>query len=235
MKPLILGSCYVADFAMRDLCQTWIRLAQHLHPGVDVLVVDSASPIAAFDGWIGNDCFLFHRFDDNVGHLSRGGGDGWGRAFCFGIEYAVEHNYTHIAYMDCDIMSRHPVTPILKKMAHRGVTVACPLDFHYQFVENGIAFMETHYLQESGFIERYDWAHPPAAGAMAITETPEARFEQIVADDLFILPFRGCRNDFGQVTRSNIRDKFPFGCDYLTHCRDAGLYERFLEVNGIRL
>jgi len=52
---------------------------------------------------------------------------------------------------------------------------------------------------------------------------------------LFTLPLRGIRNDFDRITANNLAFSFPYGLDYLTHCKDFAIYERFLEMKGIAL
>src|SRR5712672_1907335 len=119
MKPLLFGTCYVADEAMRDLVIRWSILNRRLNPGLDILLVDSNSPFdprhflptkAPLHANV-----VVRRFVDNIGHLSRGGADGWGRAFCAGIEFAIQSGYSHIVYIDADMLFARPVMPILEK------------------------------------------------------------------------------------------------------------------------
>lgn len=233
MKPLLFGTCYVADEPMRDLVITWSRLNRKLNPGLDILLVDSASPFdpryflptkAPLQANV-----IVRRFDDNIGHLSRGGRDGWGRAFCFGIEFAIQWGYSHIAYIDADMLFARPVMPILQKMARVGVKIACPLDPTYGFVENGLVFAEVEYLRKIDFVGRYDW--PKSPQPESFDKLPERRFEKIVEDDLFLLPIRGLRDDYGHFAETT---NFSFGLDYLTHAKPAG-FDFFLKMHGIEL
>jgi hypothetical protein len=233
MKPLLFGTCYVADEVMRDLVITWSRLNRKLNPGLDIMLIDSASP---FDPrhFLPTKApqhanVIVKRFDDNIGHLSRGGGDGWGRAFSRGIELAIYLGYSHIAYIDADMLFARPVMPILQKMERVGVKIACPFDQHYGFVENGITFADVEYLRQIDFIKKYDWKHSPKPTTHEAL--PERRFAKIVEDELFTLPLVGMRNDFDLLTLENI----VIARDYITHCADPRLYDRFLELNGIRL
>jgi hypothetical protein len=236
MKPLLFGTCYVADEAMRDLVIRWSLLNRKLNPGLDIMLIDSASP---FDPRYflptkapQHANIIVKRFDDNIGHLSRGGGDGWGRAFCRGIELAAYLGYSHIAYIDADMLFARPVMPILQKMERVGVKVACPMDCMYGFVENGIVFADLDYLRDVEFIRKYNWgASPPAA---SFDTLPERRFEKIVEDDLFTLPLRGLRNDQGDFTVANFQQHNVIP-DYITHCADQRVYDAFLTEHGIKL
>ena len=237
IRPLIFGTCYVDTVEKRHVVTLWARLVTHLNPTVPVLLVDSASPfdpgrfLTEIPEIAARTDFSIHRFDDNIGHLSKGGRDGWGRAFCHGLD-AARGIATHVAYIDADMLLARPVMPILKKMARTGVKIACPLDLAYLFVENGIVFAEVDYLRESEFILKYDWRNSPVPESA--DSFPERRFEKIVEHDLFLLPLRGVRNDFDRVNVENVMS-WPYGLDFITHCKDARVYDRFLEVNGISL
>lgn len=234
MRPLLFGTCYVADEAMRDLVITWSRLNRKLNPGLDILLVDSASPFdpryflptkAPLHANV-----IVRRFDDNIGHLSRGGRDGWGRAFCFGIEFAIQWGYSHIAYIDADMLFARPVMPVLQKMERVGVKIGCPFDSIYGFVENGIVFASVDYLASIDFIGRYDWPKSPKPDSF--DKLPERRFEKIVENDLFTLPLWGMRDD--QQRLSHDTDTLAH-LSYLTHCHDPRVYDRFLAAHGITL
>ncbi len=231
-RTLILSTCFVASPSMRDLIVMWAKLMDRLNPGMDILLIDSASPInpakflhvqgfrEAEDGaWPSK---MVWSFPDNVGHLSRGGKDGWGRAFCKGIELAVAHGgYDYVAYMDADILCRKPVSDVIEQMASHQIKITCPLDFTYQFAENGLCFLDLEWMLESKFCERYDWQNPVGL--------PEFRFEQLAGKEIWILPWRGLRNDHNRMTPQNLNGNL----DYITHCQDMKTYTRFLEINGL--
>jgi len=234
MKPLLFGTCYVADEAMRDLVIRWSILNRRLNPGLDILLVDSNSPFdprhflptkAPLHANV-----VVRRFVDNIGHLSRGGADGWGRAFCAGIEFAIQSGYSHIVYIDADMLFARPVMPILEKMERTGVEIACPFDGMYGFVENGIVFASVAYLASIDFIGRYDWPNSPKPETF--DALPERRFEKIVEAELFTLPLWGLRDDHSRIQfGSSDLDRLS----YLTHCRDARVYDAFLAAHGIEL
>ena len=258
MRTLILGTCYVSadkegaqNYSSR-IVELWAKLAIHLNPGVDILLVDSASPKSpgeflkplGFDYWLidgpgprpEQSPRMVVSFQDNLGHINTTGIDGWGRALSWGIECAIRRRYDYIAYMDADIICTFPVGPIIDKMARSGVKAACPMDPSYQFLENGLMFMEVNYLAESKFVERYDWVSRKFSADRM--EIPERVFEELMEDVIFTLPIRGLRNDRDAVTVNNLAGASPYaknGLDYITHCRDFELYNRLLEMNGIVL
>lgn len=243
-KTLILGTCYLSlgDEGAQNygakLVKLWVELATHLNPDTDILLVDSASPIPAHEaiGFPRTDLpnFKIHQLGSNVGHLNTTGKDGFGRAFSAGVDYAIEHEYDYLAYTDADIICTQPVGPIVDKMHRSGVKACCPMDTTYNFLENGLMYLDVAYLRDSNFVERYDWkSRGPTTDPSQI---PEKVFETLLADVLFTLPMRGLRNDFDRLTVNNFDHMWPYGGpDYLTHAKDYRLYELMLERAGIKL
>lgn len=235
-RTLIVSTCYIGAGAQGygiRLVELWAKLLRYLNPITDAIMIDSASPTDPTD-MLKKYNIKTRRFDDNIGHLNVSGKDGWGRAFCKGVEIAINLGYEHICYMDADIIFARAVAPIIDKLAKFGVKAACPMDITYNFIENGIMFLDVGYLKESKFIERYDWPSR-TIGTTDATNIPEVAFEKLLEDVLFTLPLRGIRNDFDRITANNLAFSFPYGLDFLTHCKDFAIYERFLEMKGIKL
>lgn len=228
---LIFATSYVGDFARRDLVKLWANVTTKLNPGVDILLIDSASPVdpRQFLGWedYPGDGRSVYRFPDNIGHLNITGNDGWGRAFCKGIEIAIDGGYDFIAHLDSDLIFCKPVTPIVDKLRRSSVKVAMPMGHPYMFTETAVLFASVSYLRDIKFIERYNWSKPKNG------KIPEVQCEEIFADELFCLPLRGMRNDANVITWQNFDRSFPYGLDFFTHSSDADLYERMLKKNGI--
>lgn len=224
MSTLIMGTAYVATAHRVREVTLWHRLVRKLNPDTDIVVVDAASPFNP-QNFLDAEKTRFIRLDKNVGHLSQGGMDGWGCAFTTGLAHAQGNGYEHIAYIDTDIMFAHPVADCLVKLQGTEVHALCPIDFTYQFLENGLMFMDA--IAARTLVEDYDWR------GSTLEELPERKVERILLGELLTLPLRGCRNDRGLVTAQNIRQVFPFGVDYLTHCADYGVYVEFLKVNKI--
>src|SRR5579872_7105927 len=113
-RTLIFGTSYIADQQAKWLLQQWAAVTRKLNPDADMLVIDSASPVQF--RLVDLDIRSLG-FTDNVGHLSRTGRDGWGRAFCFGLETALREKYDYAVHIECDLLFARPVAPIIKRMA----------------------------------------------------------------------------------------------------------------------
>lgn len=230
-RVLIYGSSWVNNFHVRDLCKLWAKVTRYLNPNERIVLLDSDSPIKPSEFMPTEFEIEHYQFGDNPGHLHRHGqGDGAGRALCKGIELAIDDNYDYVVYIEGDLIFAHPVMPIIKRMAKHGIRFAAVMDTTYFFLEGGLYFMDVAYLKATDFIGRYDWQDNSPERQ---TEEPEFRTEKIVKDELWLLPLRGLRNDYNQVTRSNLMSHRR-GLDYITHCRDFGLYAKFIEMNGIK-
>lgn len=221
-KTLIVGTSYIQGAASAETFRLWAELILRLNPGTDVLVVDSASPMELpyFPPPL-----KYLPFTDNIGHLSRGGQDGWGRAFSTAVTYAIDHDYVWLASVECDILFSRPVEEIFAKMSRANVKCCAPMAFPYQFTETGLSFWSVQYLKEIDLVGRYNWAKPPGNGLL-----PEQRIDTICEEDMFALPLRGFRNDV-RWTAEQMQQAFPNGVDWVTHA-DLPLLRRFLEMNG---
>jgi hypothetical protein len=228
MKTLIVGTSYVEDEARFELFKLWYRLVKHLNPTTDLMVVDTPG---LFDPrpWLPTEQEIF-RFDDNIGALSRGQRDGSGRGFCKGMEFAIERGYDYLVINEADFLFARPVDIYINRMHKAGVKVACTIATPYHFCEWGISFFDVKYLAETKFIERYGWEKTP------FYPLPEWRVENMTAEDLFLFPLRGIRNDQDQINVGNLANSFPYQPpDWITHCRDLAVYFQFLNINRISL
>lgn len=225
-KTLIYAGCCVQTIDQRDTVRLWARVVQHLNPGIDVVLFDTQS---VFDPAL----FLppgieIIRYPDNPGHLAQGGRDGAGRTFIDGILLGHQRGYDYVVHLESDMLLAKPVMPIVEKMHRVGVKAACPRLDRYQFLEWGITFLNVEHMIETKFPERYDWESAPPV------PIPEWRIEQLLADDLFILPLRGMRNDGNWVNSLTLPNHYPYQPpDFITHCSEFGVYHRFLDINGI--
>ena len=100
MSTLIFGTSYIGDANAYWIARQWLHLNELLNHDTTVLVVDSASPIPFPTGnrWL-------IQLGDNIGHPSRGGSDGWGRAFCVGLEYAIACEYDLAVHIETGLMA----------------------------------------------------------------------------------------------------------------------------------
>ncbi len=222
-RTLIFGTSYVSGRASQFLFGLWRELVTQLNPEADVLVVDSASPDLPSD--LGRATVL--QLGDNIGHLSRTGRDGWGRAFTEGLRFAIGYGYDRVVHVETDLLFARPVAETLAKMQSYRIPVAAPMAAPFSFIETALMFMDVGYIKNIGLIERYDWQRPEEK------PLPEYRIAQIVEPDLFALTLRGLRNDLHGINAGNLRVAFPDGLDWITHCQDLAVYRAFLRMNGL--
>lgn len=222
-RVLIFGTCYApTDDKVCEL-RRWIELNARLNPNnIDLLLIDSNSLESDHDRRL-NPLVGIFRFPDNIGHLSRGGRDGWGRAFCFGLQYAIDHGYDYVVHIEGDSLFRLPVLPIVEEMEVSATDVASievsswPASSRHQTVETGLMFFSVEWLKSSRLIERYDWAKRTKY------PEPEKAIRTICGADLQLMPWRGMRDDFHELTVDNVDDR---GLDWLTHA-SLPVMERF--------
>jgi hypothetical protein len=197
-------------------------------------LVDSASPSPVLDEtWTkfrdDPKRLRLYDFGDNVGHLSRKGRDGWGRAFCFGLDYAVEHGYEHVLHIEGDSLLRIPARDIVARLKKSGkgcasITVRGTTRDIPGWVETGLMAFSTAYLRKSRFTEVYDWP------VREVRPTPEFVVYRMVLNDMVILDdLKGLRADKNQISAANIRQ---LDLDWVTHCHnDIDVYAHFVDVN----
>lgn len=225
MRVLIFGTTYVATPERLKLFSRWLILQRALNMDCDLYIVDSASPLLTIPGPLASlmnrsGANLF-KFDDNIGHLSHGGRDGWGRAFCYGLQRAVDHRYDYVVHIEGDSLFRLPVMPIVEQMARDGIKVASvPIGYgeaqRSTWVETGLMFFSVEYLKQSSFIAGYDWPNRTAK------PEPEIIIRKMLGDDLVMLPLKAERSDKGEITVDNVAEY-----DWITHCRPE-VYDAFV-------
>jgi hypothetical protein len=225
---LVYGGTCIQDEANRRLVELWGKNVTQLNPNIDVVVFDSASPfdpaqvLPAFTKLV--------EFGDNPGHLTQGGKDGAGRTFCAGIEMAIEDGYDYAVHWETDTLFVLSIHAIVAKMHRAGVKVAALPQPQYQFPEWGVSFFNVTHMKDIDFVGKYDWEHYPSQ------QIPEVRIANMLADDLFLLPCSGGRNDQNQYNVANLAGCFPYGPpSWITHCKDFNVYLEFLRINGVTL
>jgi ubiquinone/menaquinone biosynthesis C-methylase UbiE len=245
-STLVFGTFYVDSPDRDQLTDLWRKLHVELNgDGCDFLAVDSASPIKKFDDWPRYDGqrhhFSYYNFPYNIGHLSRrrvtAGRDGWGRAFCQGLQIACDLGYEHVVHIEGDSLLRLRVKDIVDEMKRDGVDCMSTsvrgmrhADLEKQWVETGLMFFTTDYIRRSQFIKRYDWPN------RRVAPTPErwvrlAILEKDLNDKQFkIMPWRAFRADKNQITVDNIAS---LDLDWVTHQHDSsqqGVYQKFVDM-----
>jgi predicted SAM-dependent methyltransferase len=222
LRVLVFGTTYVDSADRAKLTKLWADVHGALNPQCDFMLVDSASPMLPDVG----DGVSIVQLGDNIGHLSRGGRDGWGRAFCRGLQEAVSGGYDYVAHIEGDSLFRLPILPLARCMgAENNDVISVPvrgmLRDHDTWVETGLMIFSVDYLKRSNFIEAYDWPnrqeHP----------TPEVVIKSLLGERLTLMPWRALRGDKNQITSDNI---LMLGLDWVTHCHtDSWVYDKFAE------
>jgi len=243
---LLFGTFYVDSVDREALTELWITLHTALNDAnCDFLVVDSQSPIKKFQDWHPYDGKrhrrMYYNFPDNIGHLSRPlvtpGRDGWGRAFCKGIEIAIALGYEYVVHIEGDSLCRLKVADVVRQMQEEGIECTSSYvrgmrnkDMETEWVETGLMFFATDYLKRCDFIARYDWAH------RQVSPSPE-RFimQQILRRDLDYKRMRlegikALRADKNQINKGNIE---TLNLDWVTHQHNSAqqeVYSRFVDM-----
>ena len=235
-RTLIFATTYVDCQDRATLTDHWLTLTSQLNPDCDLMLVDSASPWPKLIDEERHGCFetyapgmtgrrMLHRFADNVGHLSRGGRDGWGRAFCFGLKAAIDGGYDYVAHIEGDSLFRLPISPIVRRMMEDNVdVVSVPVKGMKRdmpgWVETGLMVFRTRYVAESDFIAKYDWPHRKES------PTPELVVARLIGDRIKLMPWRAWRGDRNEINHKNV---LALDLDWVTHCHnDIWVYDRFV-------
>lgn len=221
-RILIFGTSYVASAAAAFTYRLWAHVLRERNPGAYILAVDTRAEFGStrIDG------VDVLQLPDNIGHLSKNGRDGWGRAWTRGIDFGLsDDEFEWIAHVEADLLCAVPIADIVAKMERANVKIAMPVASPYGFPETALMIARTDYLRESRLVERYDWATSDPA------KLPEKRIAELTAPDLFLLPMQGARID-RPITLAGLYEAFPDGMDWITHAQPA-LLRAFLRMNGI--
>lgn len=216
-RVLVFGTTYVDTPEQAKLVAQWEELHRKVNGWtVDLALVDSDSPLVL----PGEDAAKYS-FPDNIGHLARGGKDGWGRAFCKGLEMAIDGQYDYVVHIEGDSLFKRPVMPIIRQMIAGGIKAASvPVEGTKRretgWTETGLMFFSVDYLWQSRFIEKYDWWNRTAK------PYPEQAIFDLLGADLLMLPLRAERGDRGQITADNVAE-----LDWVTHAAPDA-YEAFV-------
>ncbi|MER9355549.1 methyltransferase domain-containing protein [Mesorhizobium sp. M0514] len=218
-RVLVFGTTYVDTLGKQRLAAQWEALHRQVNgTTVDLLLVDSASPVPLLAVEQGAEKYAF---PDNIGHLARGGKDGWGRAFCKGLEMSIDGQYDYVVHIEGDSLFKRPVLPIIRQMMATGVKAASvPVEGTKRnetgWAETGLMFFSVDYLWQSKFIEKYDWWNRQAK------PYPEQAIFDILGADLQMLQLKAERGDRGQITAGNVAE-----LDWVTHATPEA-YEAFV-------
>jgi hypothetical protein len=164
-------------------------------------VIDSCSPNFKqhFSGekWIS--------FKDNIGHLSITGKDGWGRAFCHGVDLAIKNKFDYVVHIEGDLLFSGDVIDICLSMKKLGLEVLAPRSQMWNWLETGLLFMNVNFMQSINFSKRYNWPTRKKG------DGPELIVEKIIGkENIAYSRWIGDRDDMDHVD--------PEKSIYITHC-----------------
>ena len=234
MRVLVFGTSYCGSAQKLRLLDQWADSLQRIAPDFDHLAVDSCSPVfdastLPFLSRFGVRRFIpsepaplvvGHRsiisFPDNVGHLSAGGRDGWGRAFSQGLLCALAGGYDYVVHVEGDLLTRLDLPKICRMMQDRRILALAAITPNLGWLETGLVFLKVDFLRQLQLVERYDWANRPAR------PYPEIVLGELLGDDLFLQLWRGSKDDTG-LLRYRIVD-----LHWLTKAKDPMLFDVFM-------
>jgi hypothetical protein len=234
MRVLVFGTAYCGTPQKLRLLDQWAESLQRIAPDFDHLAIDSSSPVfntAALPflsrfgprQMIAPDPapFVVGRrsivsFPDNVGHLSAGGRDGWGRAFCQGLLCAVAGGYDYVVHVEGDLLTRLDLPKVCRMMQDRRILALAAITPNLGWVETGLVFLQVDFIRQTQFVERYGWATRPAR------PYPEIVLGELLGDDLFCKLWRGSKDDTG-LLRYKIVD-----LHWLTKSKDPMIFDVFM-------
>ena len=209
MRVLIFGTMFADTKEKADLAYLWIRLHEGLNRECDLLLVDSASPYPVeVEG-----CVL--QLGDNIGHLSKGGKDGWGRAFCAGLRYAIKHQYDYVVHIEGDSLCSLNVMMVCSLMQTcgvraTGVPVRGMKRAEKHWMETGLMFLDVGFIDYRRILETYNWQEYQYK---QYPQTPEFWLRQILGDNLCLhTGWKTIRDDRKILTVNNVHQY-----DWITH------------------
>ena len=211
---LLFGTTWVDTLEKRAVQNMWFDMAKRNHK-CEALIVDCNSPMLP----LVPSHVMYYTHEDNIGHLSRGGRDGWGRAFCHGLDHAVRHGYRWAVHVECDSICKLDIVQEAERLdlaEHPVATI--PLSSWAGHIETGLMFFSVEWLRDKRFTERYDWMR------RVRYPEPEKVVKYLCDEDLHLQGWRGMRDDFHELTEDNVRER---RLDWLTHA-DLRVMEAFV-------
>lgn len=221
MRILIFGTVYCDTTEKYKLAQQWVELHRRINPSCDLVLVDSSSPIA-LDAL--NEHAQVLQMGDNIGHLSRGGKDGWGRAFCEGMTWALQYKYDWIVHIEGDSLCRLNIERICKFADRQGIdAMSVPVRGtkrdEKDWIETGIMMLRAPFVRRHRLIEMYDWKD---CDSKRYPYTPEWVLRYLLGHHLTMGSWRNIRDDVGIVTPQNVHDY-----DWISHTTPE-VYDAFI-------
>jgi len=221
LRVLIFGTVFAATEEQAELARLWGHMHSVLNQECDLLLVDSDSPHL-----IADDFAPVIQLGDNIGHLSRGGADGWGRAFCTVLNYAIDRRYDYVVHIEGDSLCSLDVARVCRTMSdHDLCAVGVPARGLQReekgWIETGLMFMDVDYLEDNRIVQQYRWQDHSYKN---YPQTPEFWLKQLFGSNLRMKNnWRTLRDDCGILTVDSVRNY-----DWITHSTPE-IYAAFSE------
>jgi len=257
MKTLFWHQIHIRFAEQGRLWRTSLALVRRLNPGVNILVIDNASPLDPF-GFVDRNEWDFQqlrpigeistpsiasagvmsgpsmvRFHESLGHFFHGhtyGGevrDGPGRAMTLALNMAMQAGYDRAAYIEADALYRHPLDWGFDRMT---APVACQPETTYGYLDWHVWWIkDLPWFEQFQFLKKYDWANRKGeAGGEPVAENV---YRDILWPHVEPLPVTGVRGETIALGAADIERHFPAGMDLITHVT-IDTFARWLEING---
>ncbi len=177
MKILYFCTCWLPDLDRVFILQSWLRVARQQN--VDIRLIDTTSQFNPVLSGIDVKYEEVIGVGGNIGHGSRiGDQDGWGRAFCKGIELAITGGYDYAVHVESDMSCRVDCRDVIALMEKEGKPFAAPYCSQVQNIETGLMYMSVKRLKELDFVNRYNW--PKIRPEMSIAERIALQPEKVI-------------------------------------------------------
>ena len=234
MRGLVFGTSYCATAERLRLLELWAEALQRIAPDMDHLIVDSRSP--AFDTTAYRFLSAFGprvtccsettlapvgprsviSFADNIGHLSAGGRDGWGRAFSQGLLSAMNGGYDYVVHVEGDLLTRLDLPAICRLMRDHRIDALGTVSPGFGWPETGLLFFRVDFLRQSRLVESYDWRR------RLPVIFPEVILSELLGGKLFLQLWRGAKGDAAMLNYT-ITD-----LHWLTKAENSAAYDAFM-------
>jgi hypothetical protein len=203
VRVLIFGTMYIDSHDSHVLVQRWINLHTQLNPTCNFCLIDSDSTLR---GPLNLREVEIIQLGDNIGHVARGGQDGWGRAFCHGVSHAIAENYDYVVHIEGDSLCKLDVMKQCENMRLMNTMVAgVPVQgmkrSQNEWLETGLLFMNVKYLDDMKFVDQYAWEE----NNKKYPHTPEWHVNQIFKDHVSLQNWKVMRDDRKVLTPNSVR------------------------------
>jgi len=211
MRVLVFGITHCDSPARLRLLDQWAEALQRIAPDGDHPIIDSQSPVfdlaslphlSRFQPAIGvpsgtAPVAIGRRsaviFPDDIGSVSQGGRDGWGRAFCQGLLCAMANGHDYVVHVEGGLLTRLDIPHHCRTMQERGINALGGVTPNKGWLEAGLVFFDVAYLERARVVERYAWDRrtPTLFSQIVLSE--------LIGDELYLRMWRGAKDNIAML------------------------------------